>query len=160
MQFKIGDNAIYPSHGLAKIVGLEAKEVAGHQVECYVLNIVSSGAKVMVPVAGCNRTGVRSVISSQEIDSVLSVIKKPVKISHRAWNRRFREFNEKMRTGSVCDVAEVFRDLWSLQSTKSLSYGEKKMLEKSKDLVVAEISAAKNVATEVVESEIEQMLAQ
>lgn len=159
MEFKVGDKAVYPAHGVAEIKCVEAREMGGHLVDCYILNILSSGATVMVPVAATKRAGIRVLSSAHEIAEVFKVMRMPAKISPRTWNKRYREFNEKLRTGSVCDVAEVFRDLRSLQHIKGLSYGEKQMLEKSKDLVVSELSAAKNVPALEIESEINQMFA-
>ena len=145
MQFKIGDKAIYPAHGVAEITGVEARQVGGQQVNCYVLNILSSGATVMVPVSASGKAGMRVLSSDDEIERVLSLISHPTKCTHKAWNKRCREFQEKIRTGSVSEIAKVFRELWNLQNTKDLSYGEKQMLDKSRDMIVSEISAAKNL---------------
>ena len=154
MNFKTGDKAVYPSHGIAEVRGVEARNVGGHQVQCYVMNIMASGATVMVPVSATKRAGIRSLSTPGEIEQIMDVMKKPARIAQRAWNKRFREFNEKVRTGSACEVAEVYRDLKTLEKTKDLSYGEKQILEKSKKLVVSEISAAKNVAASEIEVEI------
>ena len=158
MQFKVGDKAVYPAHGVAEITSVEARDVGGSKVDCYVLNIVSSGAKVMVPVTASKRAGMRDLSSEQEIEDVFSLIKNPIKCSPKTWNKRYREFHEKLRTGSVSEIAEVYRDLWNLQTTKDLSYGEKQMLEKSRDMVVSEISAAKNQSHEQVADQLQSIM--
>ncbi|MEZ4741282.1 MAG: CarD family transcriptional regulator [Bdellovibrionota bacterium] len=158
MRFKVGDKAVYPSHGVTVIKNIESKEVAGSKMDFYVLQIVSSGATLMVPTAASERAGMRGLISSSEIESVYSILRNPGKVSQRTWNRRFREFNEKLRTGSLSDIAEVLRDLWTLQSAKDLSYGEKKMMERAQELIVSEICAAQGSKPVDVESEITQML--
>lgn len=159
MLFKVGDKAVYPAHGVALIQGIESREVGGSIMDFYVLKIISSGATLMVPTSTSERVGMRVLVNENEIDHVLSILKEPAaKQSQRTWNRRFREFNEKLRTGSVLEVAEVLRDLWSLQTTKELSYGEKKMLERSRSLIVSEISAARNSTEVEVEGLVKQAL--
>ena len=158
MQFKVGDKAVYPAHGVAEITGVEAREVAGHKVDCYVLNIMSSGATLMVPVTASERAGMRYLSTDQEIEEVFNLIRNPIRISQKTWNKRYREFHEKLRTGSVSEIAEVYRDLWNLQSIKDLSYGEKQMLEKSRDMVISEISAAKNQTQEQVADNLQAMM--
>lgn len=158
MQFKVGDKAVYPSHGVIVIKNIEAKEVAGSKMNFYVLQILSSGATLMVPTDASERAGMRRLICDTEINEVFDVLSTPGKVSQRTWNRRFREFSEKLRTGSLVDIAEVLRDLWSLQSTKELSYGEKKMMEKSRALIVAEISAANSKAEDEIDGEISKVL--
>ncbi len=158
MRFKVGDKAVYPSHGLTIIKGVESKEVAGSKQDFYVLQIVSSGATLMVPTTACERAGMRGLITDDEVAEVYTILRSPGKVSQRTWNRRCREFNEKLRSGSVTEVAEVLRDLWALQNTKGLSDGEKKMLEKARSLIVSEISAARTETPGDVEAEINQLL--
>jgi len=158
MHFKIGDKAVYPAHGVAEVTGVEAREVAGSRVDCYVLNILSSGATVMVPVASCERAGMRGLMNKGEIDKIFDIFKSPARSNQRAWNKRCREFNEKLRSGSVYHVAEVLRDLWTQQESRGLSFGEKQMLEKCRDLVISEISFARNVSASQIESEISEVL--
>lgn len=159
MRFKVGDKAVYPAHGVAHIEGIETRELGGTKMDFYVLRIASSGATLMVPTAASEKVGMRVLVNEEEIDQVFSILSHSgQKISQRTWNRRFREFNDKLRTGSVMDIAEVLRDLWSLQSIKELSYGEKKMLEKSKALIVSEIGASRQVAEEDVVKEIDSAL--
>lgn len=158
MRFKVGDKAVYPSHGVAIIKNIESREVAGNKLDFYVLQIVSSGATLMVPTGASERAGMRGLISDEEVERVFSILRNPGKVPQRIWNRRFREFSEKLRTGSLADVAEVFRDLWTLQASKELSPGEKKLMERAKEMVVAEISAAQGAENLDVETQISQML--
>jgi CarD family transcriptional regulator len=100
----------------------------------------------------------RNLISDSQIGEVYAILRSPGKVSHTTWNRRFRDFNDKLRTGSVGDIAEVLRDLCSLRGDKDLSYGEKKMLDKALSMLVSEISAAAGRDTSDVEGELGQML--
>ena len=142
MQFKVGDKAVYPAHGIGVITGIESRSIAGANKDFYVLQILCSGATLMIPTDNCARAGMREPISTQDVDQIYGVLKQPGKINRSTWNRRFREYNDKLRTGSLMEIAEVLRDLNSLRSDKDLSYGEKKMLDKAKDLIIAEISVA------------------
>jgi CarD family transcriptional regulator len=100
----------------------------------------------------------REVISDEQIDCVYTILRSPGRVSTTTWNRRFREFNDKLRTGSLSDVAEVLRDLNSLKHDKDLSFGEKRMLDKAKTMIVAEISAARSRNENDVTSELEGLL--
>ncbi len=158
MQFKIGDKAVYPAHGVGVIRKIESRSIGGSNQDFYVLQIISSGATVMVPTAASVRAGMRRVISDAQVKDVYSILKSPGRVSQTTWNRRFREFNDKLRTGSVRDVAEVLRDLCTLKTDKDLSFGEKKMLDRAKSMIVAEISAACSREEAKVEQELDQML--
>jgi CarD family transcriptional regulator len=158
MQFKVGDKAVYPAHGVGVIKRIESRIIGGTNQDFYVLQILSSGATLMVPTTGCERAGMRGLISDVEIDNVYAILRSPGKVSHTTWNRRFRDFNDKLRTGSVSDIAEVLRDLCSLKGDKDLSYGEKKMLDKALAMLVAEISAAAGRDTSEVEIELSQII--
>jgi CarD family transcriptional regulator len=158
MTFNIGDKAVYPSHGVGVISGIESKEVAGTKMDFYVVQIISSGARLMVPTNATTRIGLRNLSDAGVLHNVYSILRTPRRVSQRAWNRRFREFNDKLRTGSISDVAEVLRDLSSLKQDKPLSFGEKNMLEKALGMVVSEISAAEARNEGEVADEVNKML--
>jgi CarD family transcriptional regulator len=158
MQFKVGDKAVYPAHGVGVIKRIESRVIAGTNQDFYVLQILSSGATLMVPTSGCERAGMRGLISDVEINRVYTILRSPGKVSHTTWNRRFRDFNDKLRTGSVSDIAEVLRDLCSLKGDKDLSYGEKKMLDKALAMLVSEISAAAGRDSADVQLELSQLI--
>ena len=157
-EFKVGDKAVFPAHGVGVIESVESREIGGSRQDFYVLQIISSGARLMVPTAGCTKAGMRNLISDPEIEGVYDILKTRKKINQTTWNRRFREYNDKLRTGSVSEVAEVYRDLCYLKTSKDLSYGEKRMLEKARELVVTEISAASRRETFEVEKKIDSLL--
>ena len=158
MEFKVGDKAVYPAHGVGVIKRIESRQIAGTCQDFYVLQIMSSGATLMVPTTTCERAGMRGLISDQEIDTVYTILRSPGHVSQTTWNRRFREFNDKLRTGSVSDIAEVLRDLCSLKGDKELSYGEKKMLDKAMAMLISEISSASDKSEPEVELELNQLL--
>ncbi len=158
IQFKVGDKAVYPSHGVGVIKNIELRNIGGTDQSFYVIQIISSGATLMVPTNACERAGMRSLISRKQISEIYDILGSSGRVAQTTWNRRFREFSEKLRTGSVRDVAEVLRDLNSLRATKDLSFGEKKMMDKARELIVSEISAASAKSESDIECELEKFL--
>ena len=158
LQLQVGDKAVYPAQGVAEVVGIENREIAGRPQSFYVLKILDTDMRIMVPVEKAQQVGLRAVIGEREIRDVYAILReKDVHVDKQTWNRRYRGFMDKIKTGSVFDVAEVMRDLYRLQVEKSLSFGEKKMLETARNLVVKEIAVARSKSEETTQAEIEQI---
>lgn len=152
VRFNIGDKVVYPAHGVAEVVSIESREIGGLERAFYVLNILENGMRVMVPTANVDQVGMREIVSSDEADKVFEVLKKREKmVESTTWNRRHREYMEKIKTGSVFEVAKVLRDLYVLKGDKELSFGERKMLDTARSLLVREISLSKGITQEEVE---------
>jgi CarD family transcriptional regulator len=150
--------AVYPAQGVAEVVGIEEKEISGHPMRFYVLRIVDTDMRIMVPVTKAREVGLRPIIGDEEIKEVYGILKeKEIHIDKQTWNRRYRGFMEKIKTGSLFEVAEVYRDLYRLKSTKTLSFGERRMLDTAKNLIIKELSVAKKVAETKMEREIERL---
>ena len=146
VQFKVGDHAVYPGHGVGKISSIEYKEILGTKHEFYSVLIIETGMKIMIPAANIKSVGLRPLISKEEALKVVSILKdKNVKIDTQTWNRRYRDYMEKIKTGSVFEIAEVLRDLYVLKVDKELSFGEKKMLDTAKNLLLKELNLAPEV---------------
>jgi CarD family transcriptional regulator len=155
---KIGDMAVYPAQGVAQVTGIESKEVMGKKVTFYVLRIVDTDMKIMVPVDKSDSVGLRQVIGEEEIPALYKVLKqRNIKIDRQTWNRRYRGFMEKLKTGKIYDVAMVFRDLNLLKNDKVLSFGERRMLDTAKNLIVKELSVAKRANEKTIELELENL---
>ncbi len=158
-EFNIGEKAVYPCHGVGTIENIEACRIGGSDQDFYVLKIHSTGAKVMVPTRAAKTVGLRSVVSTPDVDSVYQILKAPSsKKSTATWNRRYRTLTDKLNTGNLGEIAEVLRDLSSLSSDKELSFGEKKMLERARSMLVAEISVAREEEKSVIELELNRIL--
>ena len=152
--FKIGDKAVYPAHGVGEVVAIESKEISGQSQTFYVLKILDNGMKVMIPTSNVSSVGLREVIKPAQVDEVFVILKKKEKsVDSTTWNRRYREYMEKIKTGSVFEVAKVLRDLYLLKNDKNLSFGERKMLDTARSLLVKEISIAKGIGEDQVEQE-------
>jgi len=156
--FCIGEKAVYPCHGVGTIEKIEASSVGGCAQEFYVIKVHSTGAKVMVPTRSAKTVGLRRVISSIDVDKVYGILRSPSKKSKVTWNRRFRVLNDKLNTGNLIEIAEVLRDLSGLSSDKELSFGEKKMLERARNMLVSEISVAREEERSVIEHELNHIL--
>ena len=158
--FSVGDMAVYPAQGVAEVVGIEEKEIRGKAMRFYVLRIVDTDMRIMVPLTKSREVGLRQIIDEEEIEEVFEILReKEVHVDKQTWNRRYRGFMEKIKTGSLFEVAEVFRDLYRLKSTKTLSFGERRMLDTAKNLIVKELSVARKTSEDNMEKELEEICA-
>jgi CarD family transcriptional regulator len=123
------------------------------------LRITSSCLKVMVPRSNAEAVGLRPVIRNGETTKVLGYIEKGKFNSHHDWKHRFKENSERMRTGSLIEVAAVLKSLVALSRTKPLSFREKKMLERAKYLLISELATARNASAQTVETMLVKSLA-
>jgi CarD family transcriptional regulator len=156
--FKVGDLAVYPAHGVGVIEKIESQEISGCRQDFYIMRILDNGMKIMIPTQNVNNVGLREIIGENEVPKLFSILKKrDVPTDNQTWNRRYREYMEKIKTGSVYEVAEVYRDLLMLKVEKELSFGERKMLDTARSLLVKEISLAKNVGEEHVEKDLDKI---
>jgi CarD family transcriptional regulator len=156
--FKVGDLAVYPAHGVGVIERVESREVSGSSQDFYVMRILENDMIIMIPIKNVNNVGLREIIGRKEVPKLYNILKRrDVMIENQTWNRRYREYMEKIKTGSVYEVAEVYRDLLMLKSEKDLSFGERKMLDTARTLLVKEISLAKKVAEAQIERDLEKI---
>jgi len=152
--FSIGDYAVYPAHGVGRIEAVETKSIMDEKMEFLVINIIDTGMNVLVPVRNINNVGLRQVIKSSRVKDVYDVLKeKKRSVMGPTWNRRYREYMEKIKSGSVFEIAEVLRDLIVLKREKELSFGERKMLDTAKTLLIKELALAKGVNEKKIEAE-------
>jgi CarD family transcriptional regulator len=158
--FRIGDRAVYPAHGVAEIVAIESKEIAGTRKDFYVLRVVHSEMKLMIPCDGADRAGLRNVVNAETVEQVFEVLRSgEVAVKPGPWNRRFREYTELVNSGSLVEVAKVFRDLWRIRPDRELSYGERRLLEQSKNLLVAELALVQRMELPAMETALEGAVA-
>ena len=134
---------MYPVHGVAEVVALEQRDIGGNKTPVYILKILDTGLKIMVPTTNAGSVGLRELISSKQVKEVYSILKsRDIPRDTQTWNRRYREYMEKIKTGSVYQIAEVLRDLFLLKVDKELSFGERKMLDNARTLLLRELSLA------------------
>ena len=157
--FQVGDLAVYPAHGVGEIIAIESRVINGEKHDFYIMKVVENGMTIMIPLNNVESVGLRDVIPKKEIPKVYAVMqsKKVANTDNQTWNRRYREYMDKIKTGSLYDVAEVFRDLFLLKLTKDLSFGERKLYDTAQILLVKELSTAKKADEEAVLNEIESL---
>lgn len=144
--FDIGDKAVYPGHGVGVIEAIESKAISGREQLFFILRILDNGMTIMIPTENVNIVGLRGVIPSMEIPRVFQILKeRRVSLDTQTWNRRYREYMDKINTGSIFSIAEVLRDLQVLKMEKDLSFGERKILDTAENLLVKELAVARDV---------------
>jgi CarD family transcriptional regulator len=157
-KFKVGEKAVYPAHGVGVIERIENKEISGAILSFYVIRIIDSDVTVMIPTNNIQTAGLREIIPPAKVNQVFKIFqKRDVVIDTTTWNRRYREYMEKIKTGSVFEIAEVMRDLYVLKKTKTLSFGERKMLDTARNLLIKELALAKSVSEDEIELNIKKI---
>lgn len=156
--FKAGDLAVYPAHGVGKIERVESKELAGASEKCYVMRLLDNNLTIFIPVKNAVNVGLRSIIDKQEAERVISILEEDASPStSQTWNRRYRGYMDKIKTGSAFEVAEVFRDLYRIKAERELSFGERKVLDVAQGLLIRELSIAQDADETAVAEQIEQI---
>ena len=154
--YRVGTKVVYPTHGVGLVEAIQKKEVSGRRQSFYILRIIGSGMTIMVPTENASRVGLREVIEPADIPKVIAILKKnDLEISPN-WNRRFKDNLERIKTGSLYEVAVVLRKLVLLQKERNLSFGEKKMMESVRELLVSEISHSSGVDHETARARVEK----
>jgi len=158
-EFQVGDLAVYPAHGVGQIQAIESRVVNGEKHEFYIMKVLENGMVIMIPISNVESVGLRDIIAKKDVPKIYDVMKfrKDGLPDNQTWNRRYREYMDKIKTGSLYDVAEVFRDLFLLKLTKDLSFGERKLYDTAQVLLVKELSTAKNTDEDTIISEIESL---
>ncbi len=158
--FNKGDMAVYPAHGVGEITNIETKKIGDLEQAFYVMHILDSNMTVMVPTVSSDSVGLREIIASDEVSRVFDILKeKGTEIEARPWNQRYRKYMEKIKTGSLYEIAGVLRDLYLLKEDKELSFGERKMMDTAKSLLMTEIAIANHIKKEQVEEDIDKVFA-
>ena len=154
-QFKIGEKVVYPAHGVGVIEDVDSRKMSGADMKFYTLRILDSDMKIMIPTGKAESVGLRRVIGKDMVTKVYKVLReKRVRVDQATWNRRYREYTEKIKTGSVLEIAAVLRDLFMLKGDKELSFGERKMLDTARNLLVKELAIAKAHSEEKIMDEL------
>lgn len=145
MNFNVGDKAVYPAHGVGIIRDVVTEELSGEKATFYVLKILDNGMTIRVPVHNARQIGMRAIINVEQIDKVYEILKnRDVPTDNQTWNRRYRDYMSKIKTGDPIEVAKVLRDLALLKGDKALSFGERKMFDQARNLLVQEIAVARD----------------
>ncbi len=157
--FQIGALAVYPAHGVGVIESIQDREVAGLLQRFYIMRLLDTDMIIMIPTGNASNIGLRTVIDSKAVTEVFDILKeRPTRLNNQTWNRRYRDYMDKIKTGSLFRVAEVLRDLTLLKLEKELSFGERKMLDTAKNLLVKELSLVNNKEEDEIEALLQELL--
>ena len=143
---KVGDKAVYPGHGVGQITSIEDKHIMGSKLTFYSMEIMESGTKIMIPKNRLGSVGVRPVASKKQAKEVMNIIsdnkteEENIKFVGKNWQKRHQSYMDKIKTGSIYEIAKVIRDLNQIKEEKELSYGEKRMMNKAKNILYSELS--------------------
>jgi len=159
VMFQIGAMAVYPAHGVGVIESIQDREVAGLLQRFYIMRLLDTDMIIMIPTNNAHNIGLRTVIDAKSVTEVFDILKKrPTRLNNQTWNRRYRDYMDKIKTGSLFRVAEVLRDLTLLKLEKELSFGERKMLDTAKNLLVKELSLVNNKEEDEIEALLQELL--
>lgn len=154
--FNIGDYAVCPGHGVGQIVDIEERPLGDKTQAFYVIKVIANGMSVLVPTNSEN--GIRGLVDNKQIEEVFELLHNhDVKVDNSTWNRRHRDYMLKVKTGSLLEIADVLRSLFLLKNKKNLSFGEKKMLEQCRDLIIQEIAITNGSEKVSIKKNIEQI---
>lgn len=156
--FKIGDRIIYPNQGLAIIEDIQEELLYGEMFQVYRVRILCNNTLVMVPSANTEEIGIRRPIAEDSVEDIFKFLKKHRVAVGTDWKGRYKEHVSLMRSGTIFDMACVLKSLYFLSLTKTLSFREKKMLEKVKELLVAEISEVSDLSLQKIEQRLADTL--
>jgi CarD family transcriptional regulator len=157
-RFEVGDIAVHPKHGVGKVTAIEDKQLGGANGSCYVLQILDGDLRVFVPVEAAGRVGLRPVMKKKEAQGILDILRAPeVAVDMQPWNRRFRAYTEMLKSGLPTEIAKVLRDMYRLRFDKDLSFGERRLLDQARGLLIQELALARKVERTVIEAEIAQI---
>jgi len=157
--FKVGDKVVYPNHGIGVIENIEKRDIGSIDAEFLRLRIMANDSTVMVPKGNTVNVGLRPIVSKKEVDQVFDVLKDNSVKVFDDWKGRFQENSDKMRTGSITEVALVFKSLSHLALQKNLSYRERRMLDRARYLIVSEIAEVAKLTEAEAEVKVDRAVA-
>ena len=158
MAFKIGDKVVYPNHGVGVIESISFKVIGGNREEFYTLRIESNNSVVLIPTANVNQVGLRSLCGKKDLDQLFQILQGGNGHHIADWKDRYKVNLEKMKSGSILEVAEVLKNLTHLSTQKSLSFREKKMLDRARQLVISEVATVKKWPLPRIETMVDESL--
>jgi len=156
--FEVGDKVIYPNHGLGIVQRIEEKTILGTTCGFYHLRIVANDTTVLVPLANVDGVGLRRAISDEEVERLFGVLGDGKIDNHQNWKGRFKDNSDKMRSGSIYEVADVLKSLTFLAKAKSLSFREKRMLDRARFLIISEVSEVMRETAPAIEARVDRAL--
>ena len=158
LSFEVGDMVVYAAQGVGSIESIKTRVVSGVENKFFEIKIVESGLKVSVPIQLAVAQGLRKIVNQDAVDKVYDILRdRRATVDTQTWNRRFRQYQQKIKTGSVFEIAKVLRDLAVLKADKELSFGERDMLKTARGRLVKELAIAKSISEDSVTAELVEL---
>ena len=158
MDFQVGEKVIYPNHGIGVVESIQTRPIPGGRISLYQLRILANDSRVWVPQQNADGVGLRHVIAASDARKIFSLLGDGTIDQHPNWKGRFKENSDKMRTGSLYEVAVVLKGLTFLSRKKSLSFREKRMLDRAKFLLISEIAEVEGKTIASIEERVDKAL--
>ena len=157
--FKVGDKVVYPMHGAGVIEAIEEREVLGKKSKYYIMRFPIGDMKVMIPLEKEKSSGLRGVIEEEEVQQVINILQEDVELDTANWTHRYRANLERIRSGSIYEVAKVVSLLARREKEKGLSTGERRMFENARQILISELVLVRNYEKQQAETMLEKLLA-
>lgn len=158
---RVGESLVYPGQGVGRLEAVRKQEIAGQRLEVLVLRMLEDESRILIPCDKVEQVGLRGVMGRSDAERIWEILRARTRRRRRGgmtWSRQFREYQDKLKTGSIFEVAEVLRDLTRLQREKELSFGERRVLDAARSLLVQELATAQNARIESIEAEIREVV--
>jgi CarD family transcriptional regulator len=157
---RVGELIVYPAHGVGRLEAVRKQEIAGKTLDLLVVRMLEDDSRILVPRENAGRVGLRGVMKRDDAARIWEILGTRVRKRRGGvtWSRQFREYQDKLKSGSVFEIAEVLRDLIRLQREKELSFGERRVLDSARSLLVQELAAAQNQQADSVEAQIKELV--
>ncbi len=156
--FVVGDKAVHPAHGVGEVTAIEQREIGGTRTTFYILRILDNAMKVMVPTSAATQVGLRAVMTDKEANNIMTTMRaREVAVDVQPWSRRFRVYTEMIKSGSPVEIAKVLRDMNRLKFDKDLSFGERRLLDQARGLLLKELALAKKTTEAEMAEEIRKI---
>jgi len=159
LSFKPGEFIVYPAHGVGKIVAVEKEEIAGMELELYVIDFEKEKMRLRVPTNKCEQIGMRKLSGKDIVEEAMKVLRGKPRIKRTMWSRRAQEYEAKINSGDILSVAEVVRDLFRPDDQPEQSYSERQLFEAALDRMAREVAAVRKVSESQATEEIRAVLA-
>ena len=156
--FEVGDYVVYPKHGVGRVIELQRSEIAGMQLELYVLRFEKEKMTLRVPTNKAEGVGMRKLSSDKTLKEALQVLTTKPKVKRTMWSRRAQEYEAKINSGDLVSIAEVVRDLHRAEDQPEQSYSERQIFEAAISRLAREVAAMKNIDEPAAQREIESVL--
>ena len=159
LSFEIGEAVVYPAHGVGVITGIEEQEVAGFRLKLFVITFDKDRLTIRVPLTKAKSSGLRKLSELAVVKQALDILGGKAMAKRGIWNRRSNDFQERIGTGQLTDIAGVLRDLNRGSEQQEASYSEQQIFEGALDFMIREIAASSRLTQTEARKLIEQSLA-